>query len=203
MKKILTKLKGKIRAFLSRSTFFNFLFEKYFEYKFIQNLRKKFPKTNINLNNSFILKNIDDIDIKENVVIGAYNVFCIINQFENTNEISKLVIGSGTYVGEHNNIRAAGGSITIGNNCLISQQVSIIGSDHGIQKEELIKTQLWIKKGDIVIEDDVWIGCASQILSGVRIGRGAVIAAGSLVNRDVPPYSIVAGIPAKVIKYRN
>lgn len=199
---IIGKYKQKIISVLSKNAFFAISFEKYFEYKLIYKLRKKNPKTSINLNNSFILMHPESIEICENVVVGAYNVFCVINQFENTTEKSKLMIGSGTYIGEHNNIRAAAGSIFIGKNCLISQQVSIISSDHGINKEELIKTQLWIKKGDIVIEDDVWIGCASQILSGVRIGKGAVIAAGSLVNKDVPSYAIVAGVPAKVIKYR-
>ena len=57
-------------------------------------------------------------------------------------------------------------------------------------------------KGDIVVGDDVWIGFGSQILSGVTIGQGAIIAAGSIVTKDVPPYSIVGGVPAKVIKYR-
>ncbi|WP_306440414.1 CatB-related O-acetyltransferase [Paenibacillus sp. VTT E-133280] len=57
-------------------------------------------------------------------------------------------------------------------------------------------------KGQIIIEDDVWIGMDSLILSGVRIGQGAVIAAGSVVTADVPAYSIVGGNPARVIKYR-
>ena len=57
-------------------------------------------------------------------------------------------------------------------------------------------------KGDIVIEDDVWIGYGSTILSGVRVSQGAVIAAGAVVVSDVPPYAIVGGVPAKVIKYR-
>lgn len=56
--------------------------------------------------------------------------------------------------------------------------------------------------GAIVVEDDVWIGTDATILSGVRIGQGAVIAAGSMIVKDVPPYSIVGGNPAKVIKYR-
>ena len=202
MRKIIGFFKGKIIAILSRSAFFAISFEKYFEYKVVQNLRKKFPKTSINLNNSFILKNTECIEINKNVVIGAYNVFCALDQFENNQENSKLKIGEGTYIGEGNNIRAAGASISIGNNCLISQQVSIIATDHGINKGQLMKSQAWIKKGDIIIGDDVWIGCSSQILSGVTIGTGAVIAAGSLVNKDVAPYSIVAGIPAKFIKYR-
>ncbi len=56
--------------------------------------------------------------------------------------------------------------------------------------------------GKIVIEDDVWIGMAAMILSGVKIGKGAIIAAGSVVTKDVEPYSIVGGNPAKIIKYR-
>lgn len=59
-----------------------------------------------------------------------------------------------------------------------------------------------ISKGDIVIEDDVWIGVNATILSGVTIHQGAVIAAGAVVTKDVPPYAIVGGNPAKVIKYR-
>lgn len=57
-------------------------------------------------------------------------------------------------------------------------------------------------KGDIVIGDDVWIGYGATIMSGVKIGQGAVIAAGAMVTKDVPPYAVVAGVPAKVIKYR-
>ena len=57
-------------------------------------------------------------------------------------------------------------------------------------------------KGAIIVNDDVWIGIGAIILSGVTIGRGAVVAAGSIVSRDIPPYAIVAGNPAKVIKYR-
>jgi len=57
-------------------------------------------------------------------------------------------------------------------------------------------------KGDIVIENDVWIGAKSTIMSGIKISNGAVIAAGSTVTKDVPPYAIVAGNPGKIVKYR-
>lgn len=57
-------------------------------------------------------------------------------------------------------------------------------------------------KGDIVVDSDVWIGQGAKIMSGVHIGQGAVIAAGAIVNKDVSPYEIVGGIPAKTIKYR-
>lgn len=57
-------------------------------------------------------------------------------------------------------------------------------------------------KGDIVIENDVWIGAKSTVMSGVKISNGAVVAAGSVVTKDVPPYAIVGGNPAKIIKFR-
>jgi len=57
-------------------------------------------------------------------------------------------------------------------------------------------------KGDITVDDDVWIGYGVTILSGVHIGQGAVVAAGAVVTHDVPPYAIVGGVPAKMIKYR-
>lgn len=57
-------------------------------------------------------------------------------------------------------------------------------------------------KGNIVVKDDVWFGYGSMILSGVIIGQGAIIAAGAIVTKDVPPYAIVAGVPAKIVGYR-
>ena len=57
-------------------------------------------------------------------------------------------------------------------------------------------------KGDVILAEDVWVGSNVVILSGVKIGRGAIIAAGSVVTKDVAPYSIVGGVPAKVIKMR-
>jgi acetyltransferase-like isoleucine patch superfamily enzyme len=64
-----------------------------------------------------------------------------------------------------------------------------------------MKEQGVTQKG-VVIEDDCWIAANSVILDGVRIGRGSVVAAGAVVSRDVPPFSIVAGVPARVIKNR-
>jgi acetyltransferase-like isoleucine patch superfamily enzyme len=60
-----------------------------------------------------------------------------------------------------------------------------------------------VTRRGIVVEDDCWIGAGSMILDGVRISRGCVVAAGAVVTRDVPPYSVVAGVPARVIKSRR
>lgn len=59
-----------------------------------------------------------------------------------------------------------------------------------------------MSKGDIVVGDDVWFGCNVTVLSGVTIGQGAVIAAGTVVTKNIPPYAIAGGVPAKILKYR-
>ena len=101
--------------------------------------------------------------------------------------------------------------LRIGNYCSIAPQVLfIVCGDHhtntfstypyrsklGIQEFEALS------KGDIIVGDDVWIGARAIILSGVKIGKGAIIAAGSVVTKDVPPYAVVGGNPAKLIRMR-
>lgn len=101
--------------------------------------------------------------------------------------------------------------LRIGNYCSIANEVRfLVCADHPTDCISTFPFRVRclghsveaISKGDIIIDDDVWIGYRSTILSGVHIGQGAVIAAGSVVAHDVPPYAIVGGVPAKVIKYR-
>ena len=74
------------------------------------------------------------------------------------------------------------------------------GEEWGIAKSEVASA--WDNRGDIVVGNDVWIGYEAVIMAGVRIGDGAVIAARAVVTRDVPPYTIVGGVPAKTIRPR-
>ena len=75
--------------------------------------------------------------------------------------------------------------------------------NHGFDKINIPTIKQDYYDNDIVINDDVWIGAGSIILSGIKIGKGAIIASGSLVNKDVPSFTIVGGVPAKVIKERK
>jgi acetyltransferase-like isoleucine patch superfamily enzyme len=93
-------------------------------------------------------------------------------------------------------------SVEIGNDCLIGEYVSIRDADHGMADDALIRTQPHVS-APIVIGDNVWIARGSVILKGVTIGEGAVVAANSVVNRDVPAGAIVGGAPARVIKTRQ
>lgn len=142
--------------------------------------RRKFPLSKIVLQNIFPL---DKIHVKGEsygkITVLAYN---------NANE--NLIIGR---------------FVSLGNTTFIlggNHRYDIISTypffTH-VLRDEIDKCYT---NGKIVVEDDVWIGEGATIMSGVKIGQGAIIAAGSVVTKDVPPYSIVGGNPAKVIKYR-
>lgn len=100
----------------------------------------------------------------------------------------------------------------IGNYCSIAPGVMfILNADHQINRISTFPYRVKCiqdiefegeSKGDIVVDDDVWIGYGAIILSGVHIGQGAIIAAGAVVTKNVPPYAIVGGSPAKILKYR-
>jgi len=144
------------------------------------------------------------LEFGKHVTIGAYTVITIWP--ENTsgpNPAATLEVGDYTYFGELNNIRVAG-TTRIGEKCQISQGVSIIGSNHSfIPGIPIIDQPSRTDKLGLTIEDDVWIGANSTILPGVTIGEGSIVAAGSVVTRDVPPNVIVAGVPASVLRDRK
>jgi acetyltransferase-like isoleucine patch superfamily enzyme len=145
------------------------------------------------------------LSIGRHTTIADFTVITLGNDENNAGGVrSGLYIGDDTYIGEQNNLRAGGGVIRIGNKCLLSQAISVIASNHSIALRDVpIRDQPWdTTHVGVTIEDDVWIGCNAVLLPGVRVGRGAVVAAGSVVTRDVPDYTIVGGVPAKVLKQR-
>ncbi len=127
-------------------------------------------------------------------------------------DISCLSVGKGTYGVINVLADNSGYKINIKNFCSIASGVIfILCSDHRMDtistfpfqvKYIYTEKQEAISKGNITVEDDVWIGAHAVILSGITIHQGAVIAAGSVVTKDVPPYAVVGGVPARVIKYR-
>lgn len=111
----------------------------------------------------------------------------------------KVSIGDGSTFGSFV-ILDAHDRITIGKNCMFAVRVTISTGTHDYAVEPMnLKT---ITK-PVVIEDGVWIGIGATVLLGVRIGRGAVVGAHALVTKDVPPYAIVLGVPARVVKFRE
>lgn len=113
-----------------------------------------------------------------------------------------IKIGKNCLISEFSVLRGQGG-ITIGNNVYTSPFVQIVAVNHVYNDPHRPIIEQGITAQGIVIEDDVWIGSSAIILDGVRVGKGAVVAAGAVVSKDVPPHTVVAGIPAKVIKEIN
>ena len=114
--------------------------------------------------------------------------------------------GSTIRIGDHSGIGVDAwirADLTIGKHVMRGPRVIIYGRYHNFDRTDIPMQQQGMGEFvPIVIEDDVWIGARAIILQGVRIGKGAIIGAGSVVTKDVPPYAIVAGNPARVVRMR-
>lgn len=112
---------------------------------------------------------------------------------------SGIRIGCDSLIGEHNVLRGQGG-ITIGDRVYTSPLVQMLAVNHVFGDPSLPFVEQGITAQGIVVEDDAWIGAGAILTDGVRVGRGAVVAAGAVVTRDVPARTIVAGVPARVVR---
>lgn len=106
-------------------------------------------------------------------------------------------IGPGTTIDQGVRLDGRGG-LVIGAGVSIAPEVVLLTADHDPQSPDFAG-----RTAPVAIEDRVWLGMRAMVLPGVRVGRGAVVAAGAVVTRDVPPYAIVGGVPAKVIGQRT
>lgn len=111
-------------------------------------------------------------------------------------------IGNNVTVGPHSFI-GFGGKIEIGNFVMMAPHVTIVSHNHAYDRLDVPMRLQPVVTAPVTIEDDVWVGAHATILPGVRVGRGAIIAAGAVVTQDVTPYSIVGGVPARQIGTRQ
>ncbi len=117
----------------------------------------------------------------------------------------RISIGNNCLI-NHNNVLQAGkekGRIVIGNNVMTGPNVMMFAFNHGTLRNSIPMIDQDYIDGDIIIEDDLWIGGGAVILAGVKISKGAVIASNAVVNKDVSEYTIVGGVPAKILKQRD
>ena len=127
--------------------------------------------------------------------LGNYSViesFACIN-----NAVGDVIIGDHTRIGLHNTII---GPVDIGNHVNLAQGITATALNHNFSDTNKLIDEQGVSTNPVTIEDDVWVGANAVILPGVTIGEHCVVAAGAVVTKDVPPHSLVAGVPAKVIK---
>lgn len=127
--------------------------------------------------------------------IGKHTCICRNVEFRSP---YRIIINNNSVINKHVLLDGRGGKIIIGSNVDIAQDVHIWTLEHDYNSPDY-----HTKGGDIIIEDYVWIASRATILPGVHIGRGAVIATGAVVTKDVPPLAIVGGVPARIINTRK
>jgi acetyltransferase-like isoleucine patch superfamily enzyme len=133
----------------------------------------------------------DDTFVMHGAVLHVYNFRDLPHAF--------IRIGSKSLIGEYNVLRGQGG-ITIGDRVYLAPLVQLLAVNHVYADPTRPMIEQGITAEGITVEDDVWIGAGAIVTDGVHIGRGAVVAAGAVVTQDVPPYTVVGGIPARVLK---
>lgn len=127
--------------------------------------------------------------------LGDHSVvesFCCIN-----NAVGDVMIGDHTRVGIHNTII---GPVSIGNHVNLAQGITVTALNHNFSDPDKRIDEQGISTAAVSIDDDVWIGANAVVLPGVTIGNHSVVAAGAIVTKDVPQGSLVAGVPAKILK---
>jgi maltose O-acetyltransferase len=162
-------------------------------------LRKLFYSKYWGHKNFVIPDNVTIYDIKK-IKIGQFFRVCPDVKLC-TEGKGSIIIGDNFFANYNTFIYSRNNVITIGNDCLIGPDVLIINNNHAMKSGQLIREQECITAA-IIIGNDVWIGAKAVILPGVTIGDGAVIAAGSIVNKNVDKNTVVGGIPARLIKTR-
>lgn len=151
-----------------------------------------------------ILSGPEYMELGDNVWIGkGVQILAVAKSSSGQTFTPRIILGHNTSIGDYSHITCVN-EIRFGNNILLGKSVTITDNSHGASLPELIdippiKRPL-DSKGPVIIEDNVWIGEKATILPGVHIGYGAIIGAGSVVTKDVPPRAVIGGNPARIIK---
>lgn len=166
---------------------------------------KSCPKS-VRFNKINVLDGMEFISIGENTGFGDGLTMTAWSGFNNQTFNPSITIGNNCWIGLYNHFSSTN-KIEIGDGFLSGKWVTIVDNDHGNTDYESLllppARRTVVSKGPVVIGKNVWVGDKVTILSGVTIGDCAVIAANSVVTKDVPAYSVVGGIPAKVLHSSN
>jgi acetyltransferase-like isoleucine patch superfamily enzyme len=142
----------------------------------------------------------EGVEIGDNCTIGKFAMVECTGVLRNVGQ--RLRIGSNVGINHYCYIGVRG-TIEIGDNVIFGPRVSVLSENHNFDRTDIPIKHQGVTKGTTRIGNDVWIGAGASILSGVTIGDGCVIGAGAVVTGDVEPWSVVVGVPAKVVKKRD
>ena len=138
----------------------------------------------------------------ENISIGE-NFYSASNCKMYAHDSGQIIIGKNFGMNSNSELGASFGKIVIGNNCAIGPNCVLRAANHTFDNPDIPFRGQGHTYGEITIEDDVWISSNSVITANTKIGKSSIIGAGSVVTKDVEPYSVMGGIPAKIIKKRK
>jgi len=158
--------------------------------------------------NSFIIPPFQSFNIKEmhvgnNTRISEFCWIQCMDTYAGETFSPRLDIGDNVHIGRFSHIINCG-NMKIGNNVVIAERVYISDNLHGFEDINMPIMQQFLKQpGPVIIEDEAWIGNGACILPNVTIGKHSIIGSNAVVTKNIPPYSVAAGVPAKVIKTYN
>jgi galactoside O-acetyltransferase len=138
----------------------------------------------------------------ENIELGK-NVTFMKNSYIYAHDNGILKIGDNFAMNSNVQLGASFGKIVIGNNCAIAPNCVLRASNHNFDDVNIPFLQQGHKYGEIIIEDDVWISSNCVITANTKIGKSSIIGAGAIVTKDVEPFSVMGGVPAKLIRKRK
>jgi acetyltransferase-like isoleucine patch superfamily enzyme len=163
----------------------------------------------IRVGNQFVAEDFSEIqglskqgiEIGEHVTIGRFAMIRPSGYYGRES-------GEGLKVGSYSNIGpycyiGCSGKIEIGEHVLMSPRVSMFAENHVFDRTDVPMRDQGVIRQEIIVENDCWLASGSIILAGVRIGKGAIVAAGAVVTKDVPSYAVVGGSPARILRWRK
>ena len=163
-------------------------------------VRYRYPDLVVGYCTFFRFDTLDALTIGSEVNIGPFGEIVAIRRTPMSPVPGHLTIGSRTVITAFANIRAAGGTIEIGPDCMIGQYATIVAANHGVKAGEIyMKLPYDEKRTGVRIGSNVWLGAGVVVLPGTSIGSDSVVAAGAVVTRDIPAGEVWAGIPARRI----